>query len=104
MQVRLQRKLKQLFVALICSSCAGVPTKPVIDLCANDLDLGQVHCVNNQTQESRSIPWYETDRFIMLSPEDWGDILIYIRALEKNKKTKIEAKKILKASTFLGYK
>jgi len=59
----------------------------------------EVECFDNQTQEYRSIPINQTDRYIMTSPDDWGLILLYIDRLQRKIRRgnlKRELNKILK--------
>lgn len=75
------KKLLIICVTLIFSSCAHkLPTKPIIDLCSHNMPNGTVPCVNNQTGESYVIRIEDTDKYIMLSPDDWAKILFYIRS------------------------
>jgi len=63
--------------------------------------MAQVYCSNNQTSNEYNLHITETDRYIMLAPDDWGEVLEYIRLLEKrikNKSTKKELNKILNTS------
>lgn len=79
----LKKKLGTLLIILICSSCGSLPSKPSIDLCAHDQPKGLVYCVNNQTGDDSTLDINDTDKYIMLSPEDWGLTLRYIRLLEQ---------------------
>lgn len=73
-------KRSLLLLGILClSSCAGIPQKPNIFICANNVAAGQVPCVNNQTNEVKILDVIETDKYIMFSPDDWGKILFYIR-------------------------
>lgn len=80
------QKLKTKFVALsavlIFSSCAGLPQKPSIDICAHDQPERLVYCENNQGGPSKTYSTEETDRWIMFKPEHWGLVIQYIRELE----------------------
>jgi len=97
------QKPKKNFVLLlgIClfSSCGSLPKKPKIELCAHNELAMEVECFDNQTQEYRSIPINQTDRYIMTSPDDWGLILLYIDRLQRKIRRgnlKRELNKILK--------
>lgn len=80
---KLKRKLGRLFAILIfSSSCAGLPQKPSIDICAHDQPRHEALCSNNQTGKEFDIPIEQTDKFIMFNPDHWGLILLYIRQLE----------------------
>jgi len=81
------QQLKKNFVLLLgiflFSACSGLPIKPKVEICANDVPNKQVECYDNQTQEYRSIPIESTDRYIMYSPEDWALVLLYIERLKR---------------------
>lgn len=79
-----KKKLFAIFAPLILSSCAGVPDKPEIDLCSHIKELFIVVCVNNQTNEVTEISIEATDRWVMMSPNDWGKVLFYTQLLERN--------------------
>lgn len=96
------QKLKKSFVLLlgIClfSSCGGLPSKPQIELCAHDEPLAEVECYDNQTGQYRTIPIGETDRYIMMSADDWSLVLLYIDRLSRrvgSRKVRRELKKII---------
>ena len=73
-------KRSLLIFAILClSSCGSVPRKPVIDLCAHNEPSGKVPCVNNQTNEVEIYDINQTDKWIMLKPDDWAQILYLIR-------------------------
>ena len=80
-------RLKMIYVVLLVilsSSCASnLPQKPEVDLCAHWLEDSTAQCVNNQTDEYFEIPMYQTDKWIMMSPEHWGLVLLYIKELEE---------------------
>ena len=84
----LKKRLGTLLIILTCSSCGSLPSKPSIDLCAHDQPSRAVYCVNNQTGNDTTLDIEDTDRYIMLSPEDWGLTLRYIRILEQRVRNK----------------
>lgn len=63
--------------------------------------MAQVYCSNNQSGNEYDLPINDTDKYIMLSPDDWGKVLEYIRLLEqriRNRDSKKELNKILNTS------
>jgi len=90
-----------IFTFSSCGSLGNLPKKPQVEICAHDVPNAQSECYDSQTEEYRSLPINDTDRYIMYSPDDWGLILLYIEKLErviKNKKVKKELRKILNTS------
>jgi hypothetical protein len=82
-------------------SCGTAPLN--IDLCSHDQPVGKAYCVNTISQEDSTIEIDETDKWIMISPDDWGDILIRLRILESRTKgtTQKEFTNILNANKAL---
>ena len=98
---KLKKKFALLLGIFLFSSCANLPKKPQIELCAHDEVLQEAECYDSQTGSYRTIQIADTDKYIMTSPEDWALILLYVDRLErkirrKSRKASIELKKILK--------
>ena len=87
----LPRILSATSLFFILSACAGLPPKPMADLCTLDVKSGLAHCSkirakmirqNPRIGDSYSIPISEMDRFIAVSPDGWGEIVVYIKRLK----------------------
>lgn len=57
-----------------------------------------VYCNNNQTGEDSTLNIEDTNKYIMLSPDDWGTILRYLRRGVKYKVFRKEIRKVLKSN------
>lgn len=57
-----------------------------------------VYCNNNQTGEDSTLNIEDTNKYIMLSPDDWGTILRYLRRGAKYKVFRKEIRKVLKSN------
>lgn len=75
-----------IFIAtLLVSSCGtGLPEKPSISDCRVILDEAVAFCINNQSGQEYDIPLSATDRWVLMSPNDWSELLIYVKLLENN--------------------
>lgn len=103
---KLKRKcVKLLLICTFSVSCGSMPQKPQIELCAHDQPNSEVECVDNQTGQARTLRIGETDKYIMVSPDNWGLILFYIDQLKRrirNKNVKTELFKIKETSIKLN--
>lgn len=92
------KRLGLLLGIFFLSSCAGLPTQPDITLCVHDEPRMSVYCSNNQTGEDSTLHINETNKYIMLSPDDWGTVLRYLRRGVKYKIFRKEIRKVLKSN------
>ena len=68
---------------LLLVACASMPDVPDIDLCIMDFPREQVICqgfVDHSRKKDISIE--EADRYLMVSPEDWGRLRDYVGDLQ----------------------
>lgn len=56
-----------------------------------------VYCNNNQTGEDSALNIEDTNKYLMLSPDDWGTILLYLKRGTKYRYFKKEASKLIKS-------
>lgn len=73
---------------ILLPSCALKPLN--INLCSHDQTVGKAYCVNSINQEESEVDISDTDRWLMVSPEDWGEILIRLRILEGRTKGSLQ--------------
>ena len=108
---RFARQSAILIFSFLLVSCGSLPQKPAIVICAHDAPKYLVYCENIQGGSS-TLNIEDTDRYVMFSPDNWGLILGYIRALErytrsnKSQKQNIadELRKTIKADSRLRRK
>ena len=77
-----------LLFAILFHSCGTAPLN--INLCSHDQPAGKAYCVNTINQEDSTQDISETDRWIMMSPEDWGQVVIRLRILESRTKGSLQ--------------
>ena len=92
------KRLGLLLGIFFLSSCAGLSRQPDITLCVHDQPRMAVYCNNNQTGEDSTLNIEDTNKYIMLSPDDWGTILRYLRRGVKYKVFRKEIRKVLKSN------
>lgn len=98
---KLLRNFVLLSVGFVFSSCGSLPKKPQIELCAHNQAHGSVECFDNQSGEFSSYSINETNSWVMMKPDDWGLVILYIDKLRqrtRNKKVKTELYKVKKTS------
>lgn len=88
-------KYALLIASLVFSSCGSLPKKPEVSNCIMIVELELASCFNNQTGEEVDVPFMEMDKYVAFSPEDWTEVLTYIRLLERFRTTRKETKKFL---------
>jgi hypothetical protein len=100
------RKLQTTYLAIVSSAltvaCAGLPSRPAVDLCTIDLPRNQLICsptgdvksvddatyakivrmVENHPQRKR-IPLERSDRYICFAPDDWQKVSVYMKSLRE---------------------
>jgi hypothetical protein len=94
--LKLLKKSALLIAIITASSCGTLPKKPEIEACAIIYEESVGFCINNITGAERDVPLPDMDKYVALSPQHWGDILVYVRKLESrltNKKHKTRVKK-----------
>lgn len=105
---KLKRKcVKLLLICTFSVSCGSMPQKPQIEICGHDQPNREAECVDNQTGQARTLGIDETDKYIMMSDDDWGLVLYYIDQLRRrirSKNVRTELKKIIKTSSELNEK
>ena len=85
-----------LLLGILISSCGKIPPKPSIDLCIHDQPRKIVYCNNNTTGNEYDLPISQTDKYLMLSPDDYQSLLIYLQKLEDRLKRSNSRKKLFK--------
>ena len=76
---------KLLIISLILlSSCASLPPMPKGDLCTHYYQEGILLCSRiADGKDTMNIPIDETDKYIMISPKTWENIMNYIGKIKE---------------------
>jgi len=77
-----KKRLALLLIILSVSSCASIPERPKTNLCIIDYPRLEAICGKKGVDEFKRKPLSEMDRGVVLMPEDWYDMEVYLDIVE----------------------
>lgn len=75
--------LLTLLLIISLESCGGMPERPQGWICINDFPRSQAICDDlNDPIKSKVVPLTQTDKWIMIDPDTWQNLNVYIEELK----------------------
>lgn len=90
--MRLKKLIKITFLFSLVSCGSGVPKRPSIDACKVIMQERIVYCVNNITKDDYEISLDDIDRYVAFSEDDYQQLLLYIKLLQRYTPRYIDSK------------
>ena len=84
------RQILLLMILAIFSSCGSIPAPPSIELCTLDIKNDVAYCAKTKrskkklkTRRAVEKPIDQLEKYVAVSPDDWGRVVKYIKLLKK---------------------